>query len=91
MKETVGIGTVKKGESASMKIMALMNSRPDGDGWEWNRHEARWERTVPMKKKYFHYQHSDTILMCACKKHSLGWCVAIKCPTNNTEGGEANE
>lgn len=44
-----------------------------------------------MKKKYFHYQHSDTILMCECKKHSLGWCVAIKCPTNNTEGGEANE
>lgn len=84
MKETVGIGTVKKGESASMKIMALMNSRPDGDGWEWNRHEARWERTVPME-----YKHS--IAMCACKKHSLGWCVAIKCPTNNTEGGEANE
>ena len=84
MKETVGIGTVKKGESASMKIMALMNSRPDGDGWEWNRHEARWERTVPME-----YEH--TVVMCVCKQHSIGWCSVFKCPTNNTEGGEANE
>jgi len=29
-----------------MKIMALMHSPPDGEGWTWNRHEACWEKRV---------------------------------------------
>jgi len=45
-KETIGIGTVKKGESAAMKIMALMHTPPEGEGWTWNRHTACWEREV---------------------------------------------
>ena len=42
--ESIGIGEVKKGESVAMKIMALMFNRPEGEGWEWNRHTACWER-----------------------------------------------
>ena len=42
--ESIGIGEVKKGESAARKIMALMFNRPEGEGWEWNRHTACWER-----------------------------------------------
>ena len=44
--ERIGISKVKKGESAAMKIMALMHSPPEGKGWIWNRHEACWERMV---------------------------------------------
>ena len=44
--ERIGIGEVKKGESAAMKIMALMHTPPEGEGWTWNRHTACWEREV---------------------------------------------
>ncbi len=44
--ERIGIGAVKKGESAAMKIMALMFNRPEGEGWIWDRHTACWEREV---------------------------------------------
>jgi|TARA_R110002012_G_scaffold53010_1_gene136215 hypothetical protein len=44
--ERIGIGEVKKGESAAMKIMALMHNPPKGEGWIWNREEACWERRL---------------------------------------------
>jgi len=45
-KEIIGIGPVKEGESAAMKIMQLMYNKPPGIGWRWNRFEAHWEREV---------------------------------------------
>jgi hypothetical protein len=44
--EVVGIGVVKKGDSAAMLIMALLHNKPDGDGWAWVRQRAAWVRTV---------------------------------------------
>jgi hypothetical protein len=44
MSPRIGIGEVKQGESAAMKIMALMHSPPEGDGWVWDRHTACWRR-----------------------------------------------
>jgi hypothetical protein len=38
----IGIGEVKKGESAAIKIMALMFNKPEGKGWVWNRLRAHW-------------------------------------------------
>ena len=83
-KERVVLGAIKEGESAVAKIWELVYNKPEGDGWKWNRRNTSWERSVPME-----YRHS--IPMCACKKHSIGWCSVFKCPSNDTEGGEANE
>lgn len=46
MSTRIGIGEVKQGENAAMKIIALMHSPPEGEGWVWDRRTACWQRQV---------------------------------------------
>lgn len=47
--EYVSVGSIGEGENARDKIMELSFNRPEGEGWIWNRKEARWERKSKRK------------------------------------------